>query len=58
MTIDERLDDMQRRHPDYAADIESARLAAHALEAELAEVTGLSRDDLVTRLRSAWETGV
>jgi putative nucleotidyltransferase with HDIG domain len=58
MTIDERLDDMQRRHPDYAADIESARLAAHALEAELAEVTGLSRDDLVTRLRSAWEAGV
>ena len=55
MTIDERLDDMQRRHPEHAADIESARPAAHALEAELAEVTGLDLEDLVDRLRAAWE---
>ena len=57
MTVDERLDAMQRRHPEYAADIESARPAAHALEAELAEVTGLSGEELVARLRSAWEAG-
>lgn len=57
MTIDERLDDMQRRHPDLAASIDAARPAAHALEAELAEVTGLRGDDLVERLRTAWEAG-
>jgi putative nucleotidyltransferase with HDIG domain len=57
MTIDERLDDMQQRHPQHAADIDAARPAAHALEAELAEVTGLPVDDLVERLRSAWEAG-
>ena len=57
MTIDERLDDMQQRHPHHAVDIDAARPAAHALEAELAEVTGLPIDDLVQRLRSAWEAG-
>src|SRR5688572_10808651 len=57
MTIDERLDDMQQRHPRHAVDIDAARPAAHALEAELAEVTGLAIDDLVKRLRSAWEAG-
>jgi hypothetical protein len=58
VTVDERLDDMQRRHPDYVDAIEAARPAAHALEAELAEVVGLSVPDLVSRLRAAWETGV
>lgn len=57
LTIDERLDDMQRRHPQYAAHIEMARAPAHALERELAEATGLSVDDLVARLRAAWEAG-
>jgi putative nucleotidyltransferase with HDIG domain len=57
MTVDERLDDMQRRHPEYAGDIESTRPAAHALEAELADVTGLGLDELVARLRAAWEAG-
>ena len=57
LTIDERLDDMQRRHPEHAAQIELARESAHALEAELAEVTGLGADDLVARLRAAWEAG-
>ena len=57
MTVDERLDDMQRRHPEYAEQIEVARRPAHALEAELAEVVGLSVGDLVARLRTAWETG-
>src|SRR5918992_1084520 len=33
MTVDERLDDMASRHPDYAAQIGAARRPAHALEA-------------------------
>ena len=57
LTVDERLDDMQRRHPEYAAQIEAARRPAHALEAEVAEATGLEVDDLVARLRAAWEAG-
>ena len=51
LTVDERLDDMKDRHPEYAASIESARRPAHALEAQVAEVTGLSVHDLVARLR-------
>ncbi|MBA4169915.1 MAG: hypothetical protein H0X68_05860 [Chloroflexi bacterium] len=57
MTIDERLDDMKLRHPEHAGSIESARRPAHALEAELADAVGLSVDDLVARLRAAWEAG-
>ena len=55
MTVDERLDDMKQRHPEHAVEIESARRPAHALEAQVAEGIGLSLDDLVTRLRAAWE---
>jgi putative nucleotidyltransferase with HDIG domain len=57
MTVDERLDDMKQRHPDHAAAIESARRPAHALEAQVAEAVDLSVDDLLARLRIAWETG-
>jgi hypothetical protein len=57
MTVDERLDDMQRRHPDHAAEIESARRPAHALEAQVAEAIDLSVGDLVERLRAAWAAG-
>src|SRR5688572_21961375 len=57
MTVDERLDDMKARHPEHAASIEAARRPAHALEEELAEVTGLSVDALLERLRAAWEAG-
>jgi putative nucleotidyltransferase with HDIG domain len=57
LTVDERLDDMKQRHPAYAAQIDAARGPAHALEAQLAEATGLSVDDLVARLRGAWEAG-
>ena len=57
MTVDERLDDMKNRHPEHGASIEAARRPAHALEEELAEVTGLSVDALVKRLRTAWEAG-
>ncbi|MCV0403373.1 MAG: hypothetical protein K5924_06640 [Chloroflexi bacterium] len=48
---------MKRRHPAHAGAIDLARRPAHALEAELAEVTGLSVDELVARLRLAWEAG-
>jgi putative nucleotidyltransferase with HDIG domain len=57
VTIDERLDDMKRRHAKFADVIELARRPAHALEAELAEVVGLSEADLVDRLRAAWQAG-
>jgi hypothetical protein len=57
MTIDERLDDMRERHPNYAESIEAARRPAHALEAEIAEATGLTVEALVARLRSGWEAG-
>jgi putative nucleotidyltransferase with HDIG domain len=57
VTVDERLDDMALRHPEYADAIEAARRPAHALEAEVAEVTGLEVDELVSRLRDAWEAG-
>jgi len=57
VTVDERLDDMKVRHPEYAEQIEVTRRPAHALEADLAEVVGLSVDDLVARLRAAWEAG-
>jgi hypothetical protein len=57
VTVDERLDDMKLRHPEYAHAIEAARRPAHALEAEVAEVTGMEVDELVSRLRDAWESG-
>ena len=57
VTVDERLDDMKRRHPEYAESIEAARRPAHALEAEVADAVGLSVDALVDRLRAAWESG-
>ncbi|MDQ2690016.1 MAG: hypothetical protein M3Y29_07070 [Chloroflexota bacterium] len=57
MTVDERLDDMKRRHPEHAESIESARRPAHALEEQVAEAVGLPVDGLVERLRAAWEAG-
>jgi hypothetical protein len=57
VTVDERLDDMKLRHPEYAPQIEAARRPAHALEADLAEVVGLSFDGLVSLLRAAWQAG-
>lgn len=55
MTIDERLDDMAGRYPEHRAGIEAARRPAHALERELAETLGIRSDELVERLRGAWE---
>lgn len=57
LTVDERLDDMKLRHPEHAASIEAARRPSHALESELADATGLPVDELVERLREAWQKG-
>jgi len=57
LTIDERIDDMQRRHAEYVDSLEAARRPAHALEAEMRDAVGLEVDALVDRLRSAWEAG-
>ena len=57
MTVDERLDDMKLRHPEHADSIEMARRPAHALEEQVAEAVGLSVDDLIGRLRMAWQAG-
>ncbi len=57
LTIDERLDGMAERYPEYREAIEAARRPAHALEAELSEVTGIGVTEIVQRLRGAWEAG-
>jgi putative nucleotidyltransferase with HDIG domain len=57
LTIDERIDDMQQRHPEYAEDLDAARRPAHALEVELAEAAGIDVAALVARLRAAWQAG-
>lgn len=54
MPIDQRLDEMTQRHPQYRDEIDAARRGAHALEREIAEVAGLTVDELVERLRAAW----
>ncbi|HEX6474234.1 MAG TPA: hypothetical protein VF114_03995 [Candidatus Limnocylindria bacterium] len=57
LTIDERIEDMKVRHPEYAADLDASGRPAHALEAELSEAAGLEPAELVERLRTAWEAG-
>lgn len=54
VTIDERLDDMIRRHPEHRAQIQRARRPAHALDRELADLLGRPVDDVVALLREAW----
>lgn len=58
VTIDERLDDMAQRYPEHRGEIESARRPAHVLEQELADALGMAVDDVVERLRAAWQAGV
>lgn len=55
VSIDERIDDQARRYPAYRASLEAARQPAHTMEAELATAVGLSVEQLVGRLRTAWE---
>jgi hypothetical protein len=57
MTVDERLDDMKQRHPEYAVSFAAARRPAHALEEQVAEAVGVSVAELVDRLRAAWAAG-
>jgi hypothetical protein len=45
------------RYPQHAAELEAARRPAHTLEGEVADAAGLTVDELVTRLRAAWEAG-
>jgi len=57
LTTDERIDDLAARYPQHAAELAAARRPARALEEEVAGAAGLSVDELVTRLRAAWEAG-
>ncbi len=57
LATDARIDEMAQRHPEYREEINAARRPAHALEGELAEVTGLAGEELDGRLRAAWEAG-
>lgn len=57
LSIDERIDDMQARHPAYVDSLEAARRQAHALEVEVCDAAGLEPDTLVERLRAAWQAG-
>ena len=57
LTIDERIADMQQRHPEYVDDLEAARTPARALETELADAVGLDPEAVVDRLRAAWQAG-
>ena len=58
LSIDERLNDMVRRYPQFRAEIQAARRPAHALEEELADAIGLSVGELVEALREAWQSQV
>jgi putative nucleotidyltransferase with HDIG domain len=57
VSIEQRIDDMAARHPQYAAQLDAARRPANALEVELCEAVGIEPDELVARLRSAWQAG-
>jgi putative nucleotidyltransferase with HDIG domain len=57
LTTDQRIDDLAARYPQHAAELASARRPARALEEEVAGAAGLSVDELVARLRAAWEHG-
>ena len=55
VSIDERIDEQAVRHPEFAADLDRARVLAHAMQAELAAAAGLTDELLQARLRTAWE---
>jgi len=57
VTIDARIDDQTERYPAYRASLETAREPAHAMEARLAAAAGLGTEELVRRLRAAWDAG-
>lgn len=55
VSIEERIDGMAERYPQYRAELEAARAPARALEAELARALGLSAAELDGALRAAWQ---
>lgn len=55
VSIDERIDDQARRYPEFQVELDAARAAAHAMEAELAAAARLEVGELVARLRNAFE---
>lgn len=57
LSTDQRIDDLTARYPQHALELEAARRPAHALEGEVADAAGLTVDELVARLRAAWEAG-
>ena len=57
VSIDERIDGMAERHPQYRDQLQAARAPAHALEASLAVAAGLDYEELGQRLRAAWQRG-
>jgi hypothetical protein len=57
VTIDERIDGMAGRYPQYREQLEACRAPAHALEASLAKALGMSTDHLGDALREAWKAG-
>ena len=57
VSVDERIDGMARRYPQYREQLEACRAPAHALEASLADALGMSGEQLVSALRDAWEHG-
>jgi len=57
VTIDERIDIMAGRYPQYRKQLEACRAPAHALEASLVNALGMSADQLGDALREAWKRG-
>jgi hypothetical protein len=55
VTIDERIDDLAKRYPDFRADLEAARAPAHAMQADLAAAAGMRSEELEERLAAAWQ---
>ena len=54
VTIDERIDDLATRYPDFRTDLEAAREPAHAMQADMAMAAGLSVQALEAQLAAAW----
>jgi putative nucleotidyltransferase with HDIG domain len=55
VTIDERIDDLAQRYPDFRADLEAARAPAHAMQTDVAAAAGMHIEELEERLAAAWQ---
>jgi hypothetical protein len=55
VTIDDRIDDLAQRYPDFRADLEAARAPAHAMQADVAAAAGMRVEELEERLGAAWQ---